>query len=1048
MSNKEPKKDWHSLSVAEAFRELGSSNSGLGLAEAVQRLQAVGRNELPQTEATTALSVFLRQFKSTLIIVLIVAALLSAGVGEVIDAGVILAAVFVNVAVGYIQERKAEAALQELRKFVQYSTRVVRGGAEHVSKVEELVPGDIVRVTAGDRVPADCLLLQASELEVNEAMLTGESLPVEKSVGKLEVDTVLAERSNMVYLGTAVVRGTGLALVVATGPLTELGMLASLIQGMEDEPTPLKVKLERFGRVIGIVVVAACLVLLGVGMVLGQPFKDMFVLAVAVAVSAVPEGLVVVLTAILAFGMRRILARHALVRKLMAAETLGSTTVICTDKTGTITTGEMAVGQIITPSEIENHSSAEPASGEEARKLLVVGVLCSHAYLEQSSDPGVAQDLVVGNATERALLIAAQQSGLPILEERARAPMVSEVPFSSERKYMLTVHTQAGGTAVAYLKGAPELVLDASTMVRGQSGGSALETKARAKFLAQVDQLSAQGYRLLALAERELAVGVVPEASGVELSGFTFLGFVALRDPIRPEVRDTLAATKRAGMRVIMITGDHRLTAQVIAQEVGLPATAETIIEGKELANLNESELAERLRTISVVARAVPQDKLRIISALQARGEVVAMTGDGVNDAPALKAADIGVALGSGSDVAKEASDLVLLDNNFTTIVAAVEEGRVIVSNIRKVVLYLVADSFAELILILGAFVWSEFQGGGLVLPLLATQILWVNFVSDTFPAIALASDPLNPGVMEQPPVGRSMPILGGARRGLAVTLSLSKGLAGLLVFIFILQAGAEVGHARTLVFTFMVLSSFLYLFSMKQSHHSIFHRLTWNNRNLFIAAGIGTLLHLVVIYTPLGQSLFHTVPLDVLDWVLVLTMGFGLVVLIELFKYVVWIAPRRLRAPLLTPRAGFTLIELLVVISIIALLSTLAVVAVSSARAKAKTTAYQATVKQILTAIDLKRDEQNKVLLDVTGSGCSACACVPQQKPPTSACVTSMTTAFTRLGFPGILNDPWGDPILIDENEHEGGSSVCTWRDTISSFTGGSTYVPFWFCP
>ncbi len=880
---------WHALRVSEVLRVLESSSSGLDPDEAARRLARDGANELSRQRAVSAWRVFVRQFASALIIVLIVAAVLAAFVGEYVDAVVIMGAVAVNALVGFIQERKAERALEEIRKFVQYYARVVRGSSELRVPSQELVRGDVVRLSSGDRVPADLRLLTATDVETNEAPLTGESNPVSKTSHVLPPGLVLAERVNMLYQGTVVVGGEALGVVTSAGKATELGKLATLLTEIPDEPTPLKEKLEGFGRAIGVIVAVCLVLLLGIGLLLKYPFRDMFTLSVAIGVSAVPEGLAVVVTAILALGMRRILKRQALVRKLMAAETLGSTTVICVDKTGTLTAGEMRVVRVMTPDEELHPASDTFKDGSSAMALLRVGTLSNHAYIENPHD-GLTEPVVVGLPTEQALVLAAQQVGIDIESLRRQHPMVAEVPFNSDRKFMVSLHEFGQKQRLAYLKGSPEAVLAACNHVRVFGKHRALSGQDRHKFMREAEARSSEGLRILALAERELpAKATIKEAGGEQPEQFTFLGFVALQDPLRAKVRETVQAAWRAGVRVVMITGDHKLTAQAIAKEAGLPSGPDNVIEGSELMSWDDAKLREEVARVSVFARAVPSDKLRIISAWQARGEVVAMTGDGVNDAPALRAADIGVALGSGSDVAKEASDMVLLDNNVSTIVAAVEEGRTIYSNIRKVVLYLVSDSFSEVLLMVGAFLAAVAVGEPLGLPVLATQILWINFITDSFPAIALASDPANHSVMEQPPVKRNEPVLDASRKLVVGVVSILKGFGALGVYLFLLAIGCELPHIRTVVFTLMAFTSLGYVFSCKHLHHSIFHPMTWNNKSLLVAVGFAVALQIGVVYMPWGNDIFHTVPLAAVDWLLVLSFCCLAVFLMEGLKYFAW---------------------------------------------------------------------------------------------------------------------------------------------------------------
>jgi Ca2+-transporting ATPase len=885
---------WHHLSWPELWRQVKSSSHGLTPEVAAERLKLFGLNELPSAVKVSWWKLFWGQFANTLIVVLLVAAGLSLALGEVVDALVILAAVVINVLVGFIQEARAEAALDELRKFVRYQTRVVRQGHESIIGVEQLVPGDVIHLAAGDRVPADSRLIEVHDLETNEALLTGESQPVNKSLGEVLPGTVLAERTNMVYSGTSITRGDGLAVVIGTGSQTELGSIARLLNSLDEAPTPLQDRLAAFGRNIGLIALSCCAFILASGLALGYEFRQMFTMAVAIAVSSVPEGLVVVVTAVLAIGMHRILHRQVLVRRLMAAETLGSTTVICVDKTGTLTAGDMRVALVLTPDEELNQVSQKIEDGSSSLTLLKVGVLASDAYVENPNDE-LEDWVVVGSPTEKALVLAGQQVGLDVERFRLQHPKLDVIPFSSERKYMVTLHALPHGSRAAYLKGAPEKVIAACSQVQALGASHKLTEEDRKHFLREAERLSRQGLRLLAFASRDLPSGTQTISQSMtegNLEKFTFLGFVGLKDPLRPEVAETMRLAWRAGIRVVMITGDHRLTAKTIAEEIGLPADLDNILDGEKLGSLSDQELAARVAQTSVFARTAPHDKLRIVHAWQAKGEVVAMTGDGVNDSPALKAADIGVALGSGSDVAKEASDMVLLNNNVASIVAAVEEGRTIYDNIRKVVFYLMSDSFAEMVLILGAFIISLIVGHSSDLPILATQILWVNLVADTFVALALAVDPAHPAVMEQAPIKRGEPIFDNSRKFLIGFISLLKGLGLLAIFMFLTAIGTEVDDARTIVFTLLALTSLASVFSLKHLDRPLWHSLTWNNPKLIGAVIIGLGLQLLVVYWPFMQGIFHTVPLSSSGWLLIVSFCALLVFSLEVIKY--FVANRR----------------------------------------------------------------------------------------------------------------------------------------------------------
>ncbi|MBU1038762.1 HAD-IC family P-type ATPase [Patescibacteria group bacterium] len=879
-------KAWHALSASEILKELKSSLKGLSEQSVLVRLVRVGPNSLPERRQPGALSLFFNQFKSALVIILLVAAVVTLALQDWLDGFVILVAVAINAAVGFVQEYKAANALKELQNYVEDYARLKRDGRNTAVLVKDLVPGDIIYLQPGDKVPADARLLQATELEANEAALTGESEPIKKKIGKLTATTVMAERFNMVYQGSTITRGRALAVVVATGYHTQLGNIAQLLLAVKETDTPLQVKLARLAKYIGLIVMFVCLGILLLGLSFSYSFQQMFTLAVAIAVSAVPEGLVVLVTAILALGMRRILKRQSLVRKLVAAETLGSTTVICADKTGTLTAGQMKVSQLVLPN-LEGWPEVQPLSENiTAQNLLLAGVMVSDAYKEYKTQSG--EYFVVGSPTERALYLAAEEQGILIEQSRASQPQIKVLPFNSERKLMASLHKK-DKEVILYVKGAPERLLERCVDLEITSGIVKLDQAKKQAFVDLIAKMSGQGYRLLALTKRTLKTVVAKKFILTEdnLSNLTLLGLAVLNDPLRVGVGDTLLKAKRAGLRIIMITGDHKLTAQAIAIQAGLKAESNNILDGYELADLTAEDLAISLKEISVIARATPQDKLNIVRALQGQGEVVAMTGDGVNDAPALQAADIGISFGAGTDVAREASDMVLLNNDISTIVAAVEEGRTIYNNIRKVLLYLMSDSFAEVVLIVGALLWSLVRGGPVWLPLLATQILWINLVADTFPALALASDPGRPEIMEQPPISRQQPILDLKDRLVIAGISLLKGLGALVIFMVLTGWLMSEDTVRTIIFSLMAVSTPLYAFSLKQFGVPLWHKSNWNNRSLVGAVLLSLGLQLLVVYwTPL-QKVFYTVPLTLEHWSIVLFFTLFLIAVLEVVKFI-----------------------------------------------------------------------------------------------------------------------------------------------------------------
>ncbi|MFA4937166.1 MAG: HAD-IC family P-type ATPase [Patescibacteria group bacterium] len=877
---------WHVLSLTKIFKLLETSPQGLKPEAATLRLSRFGPNELPSTPQTPLYKILIRQFSGVLINILVVAAVITFLLGEHTDAGVILAAVVINVVVGFFQERKAEKALSELKKIVSYQAKVIRSGEERTILASQLAVGDVIELQDGDRVPADAHLITAYNLETNEAVLTGESAPLTKQVKELLPGTVIAERLNMVYMGTSVVAGGARAVVVATGLGTEMGKIAKLLTETKREATPLQKKLSHLGRLISLVVLSSCLIIFLFGILLGFAPVQMFTTAIAIAVAAVPEGMVVAVTVILALGMRRILKKQALVRELLAAETLGSTTVICTDKTGTLTTGEMQVAWLYTEDQESESQLAKIQDGSSALALLKVGVLASDAYIENPHDE-LTNWRVIGNPTERALVLAGVQAGIPIVELRHQYKRLDEIPFSSSTKYMMTLHQIPKSEHELYLKGAPEIVLEFCNFYHTHGKQHHLSALTRKKIAKKIEQSSSQGLRLLALASRKInkKFTQISKISDWQ-SQFSFLGFVGIKDPLREGVKQTLEQARAAGIKVVMITGDHKRTAQAIARELGMPAEPENILDGQELASLDDAALRQRIYGITVFARTTPHDKPRIVDAWQSHGEVVAMTGDGVNDAPALKSSDIGVALGSGSDVAKETADIVLLDNNFKTIVSAVEEGRVIFHNIRKLVLYLMSDGFSEMVLVFGSFIIGALLVREIPLPILATQILWINLVTDSFPALTFTIDPTGSEIMTEKPIKLTEPILNFQRKFLIGFMSVIRGLGALFLFLYMLRITDSPEHARTIIFTMMVVSSLLYAISCKQLKYHFWHKRSWNNRYLVMAIVAAFLLQLVAIYTPFFQQVLHTTALKFFDWLLIISVAGLLVILVEAVKH------------------------------------------------------------------------------------------------------------------------------------------------------------------
>ena len=885
--------EWFHLGVEDALHKLGSGRHGLTQRQVDERREKYGPNELPQEPAASLLVLFMRQFASAFTYILLIAAAISLSLGDRVDAYVIFAAVAVNVVVGFFQEYKAERALASLKKIVTHEARVVRDGQERKIPSSELTRGDLVVLSAGDKVTADGRLLAAEHLKASEAALTGESEAVAKSERALAGELLLADRHNMVFSGTVVTEGHGRFVVTATGAATEMGAIASLVKKTDEVRTPLQLRLDSFSRRLGLGVLALAGLLLGVGVLYEYTFTEMFAISVAVAVAAIPEGLVVEVTVILAIGMQRILKKGSLVRKLLAAETLGSTDVICADKTGTVTLGEMRVVHI----ETENHRGAggKKARGAtllasaalEIKRLNQIAVFCNNAVVasaesEKSTDQEeLREQLAVGSPTERAILLSAVDGDFQEADLHEMRPRFDEVPFSPEKKFMATLNAWTARQHAVYLKGAPEKIIAMCSAYQSGKASKKITPKKRKELLALYEKLSREGLRLLAGAYKAVpATATTFDELPRYNEGAVFVGFWGIKDPLRPEAERTIRETGKAGIRTIIITGDNRHTASAIARELGFDPAEDEVIDGGELAGVSDSELGRIVRKAKVFSRTTPTDKLRIIAALQKNGQTVAMTGDGVNDAPALAKADIGVALGSGTDVAKETADLVLLDNNYATIVAAVREGRVIYDNIRKVALYLLANSFTEMAVIVFGML------AGWPLPILAAQVLWINLVTDGFPDLALTLEPEEPEIMDEPPRGREEPVLDFERKFLIFFISAITSVATLGLFYLIWKTTGDLDRARTVAFTAIGVESLLYVFSVRSLRRSIFEADHFSNPWLLGAVLGGFAVQLAGIYSPFFRMFLRTVALGLSDWLLILFACAWVIGLIEIAKH------------------------------------------------------------------------------------------------------------------------------------------------------------------
>jgi magnesium-transporting ATPase (P-type) len=880
-----PRPAWHALDPARVLSQLAAAASGLSAREAAARLERHGRNELPPPPRRSPLVRFLLQFHNVLIYVLLVAAVVKYLLDRPVDAGAILGVVVINAIIGYIQEGKAERALEAVRAMLARHAVVLRDGQRLEIEAAELVPGDIVLLASGDRVPADLRLLRCRNLRVDEAALTGESVPVEKSVDAVAEDAALAEQSSICWSGTTVTFGTATGVVVATGGATALGRIGKLVSGVDQLDTPLTRKLDHFARRITVFILAGSALTFAFGtLVHGMDVVEIFVAVVGLAVAAIPEGLPAIVTVTLALGTQAMARRHAIVRRLPAVETLGSVTVICTDKTGTLTRNEMTVVRAVLPGRVLEVSGAgyapdggvsaggltlDPTAQPDLREFARCGLLCNDAEVRHAEGGWT----LAGDPTEGALVTLALKCGLDRVEESSRLPRIDEIPFESEHRFMATLHHDHQGHARIYLKGAPERVLE---LCIRQGDDQAL---ARAWWEQQIEAAARDGQRVLALAMCVVEPGKTALAMDDIGPRFTLLGLAGMIDPPRPEAIEAVARCQQAGIRVKMITGDHTVTAAAIGAQLGLDAR--DTLAGQVIETLGERELTGRIATTDVVARASPEHKLRLVAALKSRGEIVAMTGDGVNDAPALKSADIGVAMGrKGTDAAREAADIVLTDDNFASIANAVHEGRRIFDNIKKSLLFILPTNGGQAGVILVAVL------AGITLPITAVQILWVNMVTTVTLAIALAFEPAEAGAMRRPPRPPQESLLTRLLLARIAFVSVLVTVATFVVFEWELARGETLAQARTAAVNTLVLAQIVYLFNTRRYvAHAFTAEALFGNR-IAVLAALGLLaLQMGFTYLPAMQALFGTASIDAEVWPRMMLLALGLFLAVEIEK-------------------------------------------------------------------------------------------------------------------------------------------------------------------
>ncbi|SMC89744.1 cation-translocating P-type ATPase [Sporomusa malonica] len=895
-------KSWYQMSVEETVSEFESESSkGLSSAEASRRLVQYGYNELQEKKPEGFWQKLLNQFKNFLVLILLAASVISLLVGESADALVIIAIVILNAALGVFQESKAEKALAALKRMSAATSKLIRDGNLVVVPSRELVQGDMVVLEAGDYVPADVRILESFNLKIEEASLTGESVPVDKNSQELSQITPLAEQNNMAFMGTIVTYGRGKGIVVATAMQTEIGKIAGMLQSVEQEPTPLQIKLEEFGKTLGLLCIGVCAVVFAMGIYGGysdgilslSEIQHMLMISISLAVAAIPEGLPAVVAIVLAFGMQRMARKNSIMKKLHAVETLGSVSVICTDKTGTLTQNQMTVVKVFTASDLFTVSGhgynpeGEFIAGEKPVKidtkqeldlLLRASLLCNDAELKSLDDQIWS---IVGDPTEGALVVAAAKGGYIKEAVTSLAPRLQEIPFDSGRKMMTTFHYTAEKIR-AFSKGAPDILLSRCTHIIEKGTVRSLTEIDKQAVRAANQEMASQALRVLAVAYRDFEQ--VPDISspGEVEKDLVMIGLVGMIDPPRSEAKAAVQVCLQAGIRTIMITGDHPTTALAIAKDLGIATKDQPVITGQALDTMPLEQLQQQVRTSSVFARVSPEHKLAIISALQNNGYITAMTGDGVNDAPALKKADIGVAMGiTGTDVAKATADMVITDDNFATIVSAVEEGRVIYANIRKFVYFLLSCNASEVLTIFIAMLL------GWPIPLLPTQLLWVNLVTDGFPALALGMEKKEPNVMRLKPRDPSEPLLAGNMQVLTGIQSLVMSITVLCAFQYGLTANnGNLDSARTFAFIMLMATQIICAYAARSEHYSAFQLGFFSNRYLNMGVGLSFFLLVLSVYSPL-QEIFRTVQPVLNDWLVIGALAPIPFITAELTKFV-----------------------------------------------------------------------------------------------------------------------------------------------------------------
>jgi Ca2+-transporting ATPase len=870
---------------------------GLSSPEVKKRLDEVGPNQLEEKKGRTPWDMFLEQFKDVLVLILLISALVSFILGEVSDAIVIAIILILNATLGVVQEYKAEKSLAALKKMTTPNALVIRDGKQARIEATQLVPGDIVLLESGDHIPADLRLSMVTNLKIQEAVLTGESVPVEKTDEIIDKDNIsTGDQNNMAFMGTAVISGRGRGIVVATGMKTEMGQIAGMLEEQKQEETPLQKKLNQVGKKLGLIILIVVGFVVLIGYLRGIEFFEMFLIGISLAVAAVPEGLPAVVTVVLALGVQRMIKKHVIVRRLPAVETLGATTVICSDKTGTLTQNQMTVRKLVLPEkkiEVEGEGyqpvgkfyqteqEIQPQTNSDLSLLLKGAVLCNNAELQKNNESN--QWEIIGDPTEGALVVTAAKAGYDKKKLEEDYPRIKEFPFDSDRKQMSTLHQTPDGSQIIFVKGAPDQVISFCTYYQKNGTKEEMGESIKNKVLSQNRELAEEALRVLAIAFRFVDKENLDEIKEIKDAEkeLIFLGLMAMIDPPRKEAIESVKTCLRAGIHPIMITGDYSLTAKAIASELGIYHSGDRIITGEELEKMSQSELEEAVGNTTIFARVSPRHKRRIVSALQKNKQVVAMTGDGVNDAPALKESDIGIAMGiTGTDVTKEASDMILTDDNFASIVAAVEEGRKIYQNIKKFIHYLISCNLGEIVTIAGAIFI------GLPYPLIPIQILWVNLVTDGLPALALGLDPAEKDTMQIPPRDPNKGIFSGKMGFNIFSQGIFIGLLSLSAF-YIGISFYSLEIARTMAFATLSFSQLAQSLNSRSQKFSIFRIGLFTNLYLIMAIFISGLLQFLVMVIPSLQVIFKTVPLTLNQWWIIIILSLSPIIYVEFLKLI-----------------------------------------------------------------------------------------------------------------------------------------------------------------